>query len=262
MDRRTLTVCICAAIALVIIDAVAVFFLYRPMFGRVHASDAAQVAETPAPVPEETSAPAAVAEPTDTTVAAAAVAVKVPEGPWQVKNCSTGLMNTLSQRDDWSLSLADENGAVQWELPFSGPLCGYVGTVDFYANNKLQFLMISGNRLCLVDRLGRMVGGFPVQLSKEVLLGPGIYDFNGQRKYNIIVLNTDNTIDLYNLKGEKPAKWKTIAPSSTVLALPDYFEVGAHSCWAVRTASGNEVYSFYGDFVKSFSGEIDKSELY
>ena len=60
----------------------------------------------------------------------------------------------------------------------------------------------------VIDRLGRYVSGFPIELGKEITLGPDVYDFSGARKYNIMVLHEDNTIQMYNLKGKKPESWK------------------------------------------------------
>ncbi len=259
MNKKTLTFCLVCVVLLVLANAVALFFLYYPsMKGRGAEPVAEPVAEAAVeePSPEAVEPVVAVSD-TVATIASPVVspvaspaAVKVPEGPFQVKNSATGKMNSLSQNDDYSLSLKDETEATQWVMPFSGDICGRVATVDFYANGKLQFLFCSGSKLCLVDRLGRMVSGFPVVLGKEVLLGPDVYDFNNQRRYNIVVLNRDNTIDMYNLKGEKPQKWHSIAPKGQITGLPGYLEEGGKSYWTVPLADGSTAkYSFYGDIV-------------
>lgn len=271
MDRKVVLICIVSVVILVFANAVAVFFLYRPTAASLPMQET-PVSELESSEPAvsgmETSVEASAPETAEKDSAVVetvkqTVLVSVPEGPFQVKNSSTGKVNTLIQNDDFSLTLKDEKGASQWVMPFSGDLCGRVCNVDFYANGKLQFLFCSGNKLCLVDRLGRMVSGFPVILSKDVLLGPDVYDFSGARRYNIIVLNRDNSIDMYNLKGEKPQKWTSIAPAEKVAAMPEYIEVGAKSYWGVKTADGcTSVYSFYGEHVKTFTSEINKNELY
>jgi hypothetical protein len=48
-----------------------------------------------------------------------------------------------------------------------------------------------------------------------------VYDFNGAKAYNIMVLHKDNTIEMYNLKGRKPSSWKTIAAPETIKSLPE-----------------------------------------
>lgn len=180
--------------------------------------------------------------------------VTVPEGPFQVKNSGTGKMNSFYQNSHLSLCLR-QDGKDLWGVPFKEPLCGTAHNVDYYANGKLQILFGAGSRIYLIDRLGRYVSGFPVDLKKPILLGPDVYDFNGTRKYNIMVLHKDNTIEMYNLKGQRPASWKTISPEETVKKLPEKIVVGGSSFWVVRTSIRTLIYPFYGgESLTSFSG--------
>jgi len=167
------------------------------------------------------------------------------DGPFVVKNSETGKNNTLGRKDG-SLILSDEAGKVLWSIPFDTPLCGRVCNIDFFHNGKIQFLFISGSRLFLMDRLGRVVDKCNAVLPKEVLLGPDLYDFNKNGKYHIIVLNSDNTIDMYDLQGKKPEKWLGISPEAKILSLPRYELRDGKSFWTIPTTDGDKVYSFYG----------------
>ena len=180
--------------------------------------------------------------------------VLVPKGPFEVKNSGTGKVNKFYQNSHNSLCLS-QDGKDLWGVPFDKPICGRAGTVDYFANGKLQILFCAGNKLYLIDRLGRYVTGFPLTLDKEVLLGPDIYDFNGTRKYNVMVLHKDNTVEMYNLKGQKPASWKGITSSETIKNLPERIVVGGNTYWVVRTSLQTLVYPFYGgDPLTSFTG--------
>ena len=171
--------------------------------------------------------------------------VTVPKGPFEVKNSGTGKMNKFYQNSHLSLCLS-ENGKDLWGVPFKEPLCGTAHNVDYYANGKLQIVFGAGSKIYMIDRLGRYVTGFPVDLKKEILIGPDVYDFNGSKKYNIMVLHKDNTLEMYNLKGEKPASWKGIKAGETIKALPERISVGGSSFWVVRTSIQTLVYPFYG----------------
>ena len=274
MNRKSSIAALCIVLALLLANGVALFFLYAPARGtrilrggdgdttaavgvtsadteQTHLSAGSQaVAEADESKPATTSVTEGVAQAPAAAERTENPKVVVPAGPFKVKNCATGLMNSLCQAADNSLTLTDQKGVELWTVPFDGPLCGMVGTVDYFANGKLQFLMVSGDRLFLIDRLGREVEGFPAALAKPVLLGPAVYDFTGIRKYNIMVLNTDNTIDMYNLKGRRPDNWHSISLPETILGLPEYSEKEGKSFWTVRTASGAYLYDFYGNPVK------------
>lgn len=183
------------------------------------------------------------------------VTVVVPEGPFEVRNSGTGKMNRFYQNQHLSLCLS-EDGKDLWGIPFKKPICGTAHTVDYYANGKLQILFGAGSDIYLIDRLGRYVTGFPVSLGKEILLGPSVYDFNGNRKYNIMVLHKDNTIEMYNLKGQKPASWKGIKAEETIKGLPERIIVGGSTYWIVRTSIQTLIYSFYGgEPLSKFEGD-------
>ena len=172
--------------------------------------------------------------------------VVVPAGPYKVKNSHTGKMNTFYQNAQKSLCLRDENGKDLWGVPFSKTICGTAHNVDYFANGKLQILFGAGSQIYVIDRLGRYVGGFPIDLGKEILLGPDVYDFSGAKKYNILVLHKDKTVEMYNLKGKKPESWKTIVSSETIKSLPERLTVGGQDFWVVRTSVQTLIYPFYG----------------
>lgn len=181
--------------------------------------------------------------------------VVVPKGPFQVKNSGTGKMNNFYQNSHLSLCLS-ENGKDLWGIPFKEPICGTAQNVDYYANGKLQIVFGAGSKIYMVDRLGRYVNGFPVDLGKGILIGPDVYDFNGTHKYNVMVLHRDNTLEMYNLKGEKPSSWKGIYPQETIKALPEKITVGGNSFWVVRTSIQTLIYPFYGgEVLTTFKGD-------
>ena len=172
--------------------------------------------------------------------------VVIPTGPFPVLNGETGKTNSFYQNANLYLCLNDENGKGVWGVPFKQPICGYVESIDYYGNGKIQFLFAAGQNLYLLDRLGRFVGGFPVDLGKPVLLGPQAYDFTGAHGYTVMVLHKDNTLEMYNLHGQKPAGWKGIAAPETVKALPELLELKDTKYWVVRTSIRTLVYGFEG----------------
>ena len=172
--------------------------------------------------------------------------VVIPTGPFPVLNSATGKTNSFYQNANMYLCLNDENGKGVWGVPFKTPLCGYVESIDYYANGKTQFLFASASGLYLIDRLGRFVGGFPVDLGKPVLLGPQVYDFTGAHGYTVMVLHKDNSLEMYNLHGQKPASWKGIEAPETVKSLPELLEVKGKKYWVVRTSIRTLVYGFDG----------------
>ena len=172
--------------------------------------------------------------------------VTVPSGPFKVKNCATGKTNLFSQQSNNWLVLKDEKGKGLWGVQFGSPICGAVSEIDYFGNGKIQFLFASGSKLYLIDRLGRFVKPFPVQLGKEVLIGPAAYDFSGAHAYTAMVLHKDNTIGMYDLHGKTPSAWKGIKSEETIKSLPELLRVKGKRFWVVRTSVRTVIYGFDG----------------
>lgn len=173
--------------------------------------------------------------------------VVVPAGPFKVYNCGSKTDNLFTQNSNLSLTLSETSGKALWSIPFKEPLCGRVENIDFYKNGKIQFLFCAGSKLYLIDRLGRFVGNFPLELGKRVRLGPAAYDFASDKNYTAMVLHTDGSIDMYDVAtGKKPAQWKTIAPGETPKELPELLQAEGKKYWVVRTAVQLILYGFNG----------------
>lgn len=182
--------------------------------------------------------------------------VVVPKGPFKVLNGATGESNLLLQQPNMYLVLQEMSGKGIWGIPFKTPLCGRVESVDYYNNGKIQFLFASTSKLYLLDRLGRFVKGFPVDLGKEVLLGPDVYDFTGAKGYRVMVLHKDNSLELYNLHGHRPEGWKGIKAPQTVKNLPELIEAKGRRYWVVRTSVQTLIYPFEGgETLTRFEGQ-------
>lgn len=182
----------------------------------------------------------------DVPAAVKDTAVMVPSGPFKVKNCATGKTNLFSQQSNNWLVLKDEKGKGLWGVQFGTPICGAVSEIDYFGNGKIQFLFASGSKLYLIDRLGRFVKPFPVELGKEVLIGPAAYDFSGAHAYTAMFLHKDNTIGMYDLHGKTPSAWKGIKSEETIKSLPELLRIKGKRFWVVRTSVRTVIYGFDG----------------
>jgi len=61
-----------------------------------------------------------------------------------------------------------------------------------------------------------------------------------------MVLHKDNSLERYNLHGQKPEGWKGIRAPETVKDLPELIQVGGKDYWVVRTSIRTLVYPFAG----------------
>jgi len=170
--------------------------------------------------------------------------VVVPTGPYDVENYTNGKTYRLYQNKNMYICLNDDKGKGVWGIPFSKPICGRVESIDFFHNQRKQFLFAAGSSLYLLDLNARFVNGFPLDLGTPIRLGPAAYEFNGE--YRVMILHKNNTLQMYDLKGKKPAGWKGISPEDKIRALPEPFVSEGKNYWIVTTSAGTKVYPFEG----------------
>lgn len=172
--------------------------------------------------------------------------VVVPQGPFDVINSHTGKVNSFYQNKHLSLCLRDENGKNQWGVPFDKTICGTAHSIDLYNNGNLQIIFGAGSSLYVIDRTGRYAKGFPLNLKKEICLGPDLYEISGQKC--AMVLHKDNTLEMYSLpNGKKSSLWRTIdLGEETIKSLPERLLAGDKDFWIVRTAIQTLIYPWTG----------------
>ena len=181
------------------------------------------------------------------------VPVTIPQGPFPVRNFIDGSTNYLEQLKNYNLRLLGRSHNPVWTVKFDKPLCGTVRQIDYLKNDKLQMIFGAGNKVYLLDRLGRRVSDFPVTLGKDILLGPDIYDFKGTKDYIMMVLHTDNTVVQYDLAGKRCSGWSDIQLSERIMSLPECLEVGGKTYWVVRTSYQTLIYDSHGTLCADFT---------
>lgn len=182
MKKKTVIFLSCVILVMTAVIALGVYYLYStPHSDETAAAGQPQEQLSAEPVQDEpavSDAASSDAVSADSVSDAASAPTETPKlspdatPEFKVKNSGTGKMNTLRQRQDNKLELLDHNGKSLWVREFPGRIVGEPAQIDIYNNLKIQFLIAQGNKLHLIDRLGREVKAFPVTLPAEAVSGP------------------------------------------------------------------------------------------
>lgn len=185
----------------------------------------------------------------------------LPAGPYRLKKLNA----YLGQLPNMRLSYMDTSQRGLWAIPFETPLCGFVGEVDFFKNEKIQMAFVSGDKFYLLDKLARFVRGYPVKLPKRVVYGPKVMDLKGDKNYTIMVLNEDNTISWYTLDGKHVEGWKDIKVPEFVKELPQLTRIGKNTYWVLKAPSQLRIYTMSGKEIvitdKNNKKKIDRESV-
>jgi hypothetical protein len=115
------------------------------------------------------------------------LATQVHKGPVVVKNHNTGADEVIIQESNGNVQLFSSDLQKIFLTPVDGLIKTDIFQIDFLKNKKLQYLFATNNTLCLLDRLGRWVKGFPVKAGqKKPIEFLSIIDFDNAKKYKFM----------------------------------------------------------------------------
>ena len=180
--------------------------------------------------------------------------VRIPTGPFELVNYTTGEKEYLTQLNNNWLRFSDKDNKGLWSAPFSEPIKGFVEQIDFYDNGKLQMLFATTNQLHLLDRTGRFVSPFPKKMEYDIVLGPKVYNLRRENSPAVMLLHTDNVFRLYDKHGRSHSLQVEITTEEILKEFPELIDIEGNSYWVLRTPVKCMIYSIDGTAVSETSG--------
>lgn len=127
--------------------------------------------------------------------------------PALVDNHNTNEKEILVQDAGHTLYLLNNRGRILWKRNLEGPILGEVYQIDYYRNNKLQYLFNTAERIYLLDRNGNHVARYPLNLSAKATNGLAVFDYDNNKDYRIFVALDDRQVHLFDKTGNSVTGW-------------------------------------------------------
>lgn len=127
--------------------------------------------------------------------------------PQIVVNHNTREREVFIQDSAHNIYLISPQGRLLWERRVNGALTGEVQQVDAFRNGKLQMVFSTPTHIYMVDRLGRDVEGFPIELPAKATNPLTVVDYEGNRNYRLLQACTDRHVYMYDAAGKTVEGW-------------------------------------------------------
>lgn len=142
--------------------------------------------------------------------------------PFAFTNHYTKAKEIFIQDSSNTCYLISNTGKVLWEKKLDNPIISKIYQVDAYQNNKYQLLFSTSNAVYLLDRKGRFVENYPIEV-KGITSGFECLDYDNNLEYRLLVPTVDGKILNYNILGEKVSGWKYESTKNPVSEI-QYFQ--------------------------------------
>ena len=145
--------------------------------------------------------------------------------PQWFKNHRTKGMDVVIQDSDHVLYLFSNTGKLYWKKPLSGKIIGEIQQVDLYKNNRWQLAFRTADRMLVLDRNGKIVKPFNIELPKSSNPLPlSIFDYDNNRNYRFLIAQ-DRSLMMYNNRGKRLNGFTLKKVSSNIIAPPKHIRL-------------------------------------
>lgn len=132
----------------------------------------------------------------------------VSSKPYIVINHNDKLKEIVIQDDANKLYLISNTGKVIWTKQLPEKIMSDIVQVDAFKNSKLQLLFNTHNEICMLDRNGNYMKGFPVKLESPATNAISVVDYEKNRDYRIFVACENKKIRCFKSNGEENKAFK------------------------------------------------------
>ncbi len=143
--------------------------------------------------------------------------------PVLVYNHDSGDKEIMVQDNANHLYLMNNLGRVLWKKTLDGPIISEIYQIDYYRNNKLQYLFNTRNKLYLLDRNGNHVAKYPFPLASPATNGLSVFDYDNSRNYRIFLALSDRRVYLFDKTGNRVPGWEIPQTEGTVTQPVQFF---------------------------------------
>lgn len=178
--------------------------------------------------------------------------------PFIVKSHVDQSFQVLLQDALYQLYLLDKRGVLVWKKSLDGPLVTNIAQIDFYHNNKLQYLLATDTFLYLLDRNGDKVAQFPHKLPHPgKLMYLHVVDYDGSKNYRFLTADQEGNIYLYDQYFKPLLGWNPKSLQGSFVDTPLHIRINSKDCFIALQRDGKlYVWNRKGKFYKGFPFDL------
>jgi hypothetical protein len=151
--------------------------------------------------------------------------------PFVVKNHNNGSSEVLVQDSLKYLYLISGQGRKLWQDSLSGSISGEITQIDYYSNNKLQYLLATEREIHIIDRNGNAIEGFPIEVpTKTRLRNVRAIDYDNSKRYRLIANDESGQIYMFDKEGNLLEGWNPKILQDQLVFAPRHIRIRGKDC--------------------------------
>lgn len=157
-----------------------------------------------------------------------------------------------------NLVLLSEQGKILWKLPMEDYIQGGVEQIDFFNNGKWQYYFATPGLLHVVDRLGKYVKPYPVEIPEKRIEFLSLIDYDHSKKYRFLLASHDGKLWMYDKDGTNLEGWQPRSAGEGLAAAPNHHRIlGKDYILSVRRDGVVYLMNRRGEMIKNFPLDLN-----
>lgn len=157
--------------------------------------------------------------------------------PQWIKNHRNKTMDVVVQDQSNVLYLFSNTGKLYWKKELDGQIIGKIEQVDLFKNKRLQIVFRTVNRFQILDRNGKIVSPFDIELSGQSPQHLAVFDYDLNRNYRFLLCDGKN-IKMINNKGKPVSGFRLKKLKSGLAHPPKHIRFGSKDYIIIQSIHG------------------------
>ena len=157
--------------------------------------------------------------------------------PQWVLNHRNQQQEIVVQDTDNQLYLIDCRGNVLWKKALGEPIIGAIQQMDIYKNGRLQLVFATNKKVYVLDRNGKEVSPFPLEMDKIITQPLALFDYDGNKNYRLLV-TMGSHLKMFDRNAKSVNGFTFNKASSAIVKIPKHFRIGAKDYLTFAESSG------------------------
>lgn len=150
---------------------------------------------------------------------------EITRSPTIVRSHLSKEIEIMIQDSIGNLYLLSKDLKTQWKTPIDAPIIDRIEQIDYFTNNKIQYLFVTDKAIQLMDRLGRYVEGFPVSLKIGGLEFVSVVDYDRSKRYRYLIADVKGNLTLTDKTGVTLEGWSPRVLGGRLINTPRHYRI-------------------------------------
>ena len=162
---------------------------------------------------------------------------RIELAPKWVLNHNTNNHDIFIQDESFNIYLYSSDGKLFWKKKIDEKIIGSVIQVDLFKNKKLQLIFRTKNNLYVIDRKGKNVAPYPIEIEGKNPKKLSVFDYENNRNYRFLIVN-DNQIKMIDKNSNLVKGFKFLRTNNKIINHVKHFRIEGKDYIIVQETNG------------------------